>query len=283
MALDKNKLGWIALVVILVAFGIFLYFVLRTPSESSPRRPIWDNENQSQNNERISDLEKKLETEKRRRFELGRIALQNSDGIVRRLVEELSKNPRLVSWLANDNLINRFVTAVDNVAQGKSPGDQMPFLRPSSAFQINGRTAPYRLNPVSFKRYDQAVDIFGSLDVQGCAELYQELMPLFQEAYRQLGYPEGDFHQQVKKAIIELLRAPVVEGPIYLKPKVVTYEFWDPSLEKRSAAQKHVIRLGPDNTRRFQAKLRQLATAIGIPETDLPGPRVYQPQVPPGK
>ncbi len=63
--------------------------------------------------------------------------LRTSDVIVRELVSELSANPKLVAWLANEDLVRRFVAAVDNVANGISPTTQLEFH--AAQGQIPGR------------------------------------------------------------------------------------------------------------------------------------------------
>jgi hypothetical protein len=64
----------------------------------------------------------------------------------------------------------------------------------------------------------------------------------------------------------------VVPEPIFVRKKVITYVYLDPELEGRSGAQKHLIRMGPENTVRIQEKLRDIALAIGTPEGLLPPP-----------
>ena len=59
-------------------------------------------------------------------------------------------------------------------------------------------------------------------------------------------------------------RGPVVDGDVELTPKVITYAFADPALERLRPAQKHLLRMGPKNERAIQAELRALATALGI-------------------
>ena len=54
--------------------------------------------------------------------------LDASDVFVRELVGELSEHPRLAGWLATDELLRRFAVAVDNVAEGKSPGQHLACL-----------------------------------------------------------------------------------------------------------------------------------------------------------
>jgi len=39
--------------------------------------------------------------------------------------------------------------------------------------------------------------------------------------------------------------------------------------------QKHMLRMGPQNTRKVQQKLREMALALGVPENTLPNPKAY--------
>ena len=43
-----------------------------------------------------------------------------------------------------------------------------------------------------------------------------------------------------------------------------------PQLQELSAAQKQLLRMGPQNVRTVQSKLREIATALGIPASRLP-------------
>ena len=55
---------------------------------------------------------------------------------------------------------------------------------------------------------------------------------------------------------------------VELVPAVRSYHFADPALEALSPAQKQLLRLGPGNARRVQAKLRELAPALGLDVAD---------------
>lgn len=203
------------------------------------------------------------------------LELDSSDVMVRKLAKDLSSHPQLAVWLMNEDLIRRFVAAVDNIANGLSPRFHIEFLAPQGNFQVIKKGGRLYIDPASYKRYNLIVDVFASLDSEGCAKFYDRLKPLFQEAYRELGYPSKDFQEILFKAIIEFLKTPIVEGKILLKKKVITYEMVDPKLEQLSGAQKHLVRMGPQNVRKIQMKLREIALALGIPEDRLPQSRVY--------
>jgi hypothetical protein len=46
--------------------------------------------------------------------------------------------------------------------------------------------------------------------------------------------------------------------------KGIVYIYADESLEKRSPAQKQLMRMGPRNQKKIQKKLRDLSNALGI-------------------
>ena len=119
-------------------------------------------------------------------------------------------------------------------------------------------------DPASYRRWDLATAIFVSLDTRGTARAYRHLHPLFEEAYRDLGFQRGSFDDVLSLAVNRLLAVPVPEGPIALTPADSLYLYRDPALEQLSAAQKQLLRLGPENARRVQAKLRELASALAL-------------------
>ncbi len=202
--------------------------------------------------------------------------LDQSDDAVRNLIAELSQNPILAKWLQSKDLIRRFVAAVDNVAGGASPRVQLDFFVPSGPFKTVVRGGLTFLDPASFARYNIIADIFDSVGVSGCARAYAASRELLQQAYRELGYPKGDFHQALYRAIIEVLRTPVVEDPIEVELAVSTYLIKDPKLEELDAVQKHLLRMGPENLQLIQVKLREIALALGFMDAQLPIPRPYR-------
>lgn len=197
-------------------------------------------------------------------------ALEASDELVRRLAAQLSSRPRLAEWLATDQLIRRFVGAVVRVAAGNSPREPLGFMEPEGDFRVQeeaGDTAVAVVDPESFDRYDPPAATFASLDTEGTAELYRRLHPLFVEAYEELGFQEPPFDEMMALAVENLLTVPVPDGPMELVPTGGTdWAYRDPRLEELRPAQKHLLRMGPENIRRVQSKLRELAEALDLPE-----------------
>ena len=62
----------------------------------------------------------------------------------------------------------------------------------------------------------------------------------------------------------ELLNTPVIEEPVQLSSKSVSYEFADERLQSLSSAQRQFLRMGPRNMRLVKAKLRELAPLLGL-------------------
>lgn len=199
--------------------------------------------------------------------------LADSDEWMRAVVAQLSSHPELFAWLATDDLIRRFVVVVDNVAEGVSPRTHLEFLEPDKGFGTREARSKIYVDDAAYQRYDRLAEVIYSLDVRGTANLYRSVKPLLQEAYRELGYPNKDFDDTLLEAIDTLLKTPVVEEPIELVPKVSSFEFADPKLEELSDAEKHFLRLGPDNLRKIQEKARAIALELGLPQAKMSATR----------
>ena len=206
------------------------------------------------------------------------VELAESDGVVRDLAQEISSHPEFAAWLGSKNLISKFTAAVDNIAQGSIPRAQIDFFKPKGRFRTFIRGGRYYVSPASYARYNLVANVFNSLDVADCVKLYRQMKPAIQEAFRELGYPEENFQNTLILAIHELLKVPVVEKDIPLESRVISYTIADSRLEKLSESQKSLLRMGPENVRKIQAKLREFGLALGLAEDQLPQPRTYTPR-----
>jgi Protein of unknown function (DUF3014) len=191
-------------------------------------------------------------------------ALDASDALIRQLVAQISSHPELASWLATPDLVRTFVAIVDKIAIGASPAKNAAFARPKQPFQVSGSGETVRVNQASYDRYNTLANVIESVDAQGAARAYARIKPLCDEAYRELGYPDGDFDKKLSLAVARLLDTPVPDGPVELRASSVSYQFADPDLESLSSSQKHLLRMGPRNMRIVQAKLREFVKAAGI-------------------
>ena len=190
--------------------------------------------------------------------------LNTSDTVISELAAQLSARPELTTWLVNEDLVRRFVASVDNISEGISPRQHLEFMAPDGAFQVQERGDRLVVAPASYRRYDTVAAVVDSLDTQGTTALYRELEPLIDEAYAEISPRGASFRDRLAEVFDELLAVPVLSGDVEVEQKVVTYTYADPRLEGLTAAQRQLLRMGPENVATIQAKLRELRAALGM-------------------
>ncbi len=190
--------------------------------------------------------------------------LAGSDAAVREVVAALSSQPEVVVWLANEDLVRRFVASVHLIAEGKSPRTQLEFLKPEERFTAIERGDSLVIDPESYQRYDVVAQAFAGLDIEGTVRVFDELEPLIDEAHREIAPPGTTFRMTLKKAFDSLLAVPVVKGDVAVDPKVVTYIYGSGRLERLPEAQKQMLRMGPENVALIQEKIGELGAALGL-------------------
>jgi len=200
-----------------------------------------------------------------------------TDPFVRELLGKLSSSPTLAAWLATDGLIRAFVVSVENVADGTSPARHVRALAPRAPFRTLSEGGITTVDPRSYSRYDGIANAATSMDPAGLARVYSILKPRLLEAYTELGHPDGNLDMALERAIVHLLQTPVVDEPIALRPRVLSFRYERDDLEALSPAQKQLLRMGPRNVKALQDQLRAVARELGIPLTRLP-PRPSGPQ-----
>jgi len=267
---EKRKVimtGIIVIAIIVIALVLY-YFVFQKGKKAAPPEMVEKPPAQV-------SVEEPLEEKGREYTELAEVELEKSDALMRELSKDLSSHPKIEEWLKSKDLVRKFTAAIDNIANGMSPQSQVDFFSTDEGFKVIKRGGLYYLDPDNYHRYDAVADVFLSLDTESCLNIYRQSKPLIQEAYRDLGYPDQDFSKTLIRSIIELLKVPVVESEIRVEKKVVTYMMVDTRLERLSKAQKHLLRMGPENVRIIQEKLREMAKGLGYPEEGLPRPKTY--------
>lgn len=248
------------LVVVAIVLAVVGYLVLRKPAPGAPPSAA------PQQVRTATDIQ--LVPEKAE--DIAVPPLDETDPLVRQLVGRLSSHPTVAAWLATDRLIRNFTVALVNIADGGTPAKHLQSLAPRGQFEASSDTGPAVILPASYSRYDAIADAVASFDGRGAAKLYETLKPRIQEAYRDLGYPNGDVDDAVKRALVQLLQVPVIEGPVAVRHSSVSFTYADPKLETLSPAQKHLLRMGPRNVRLIQNKLREIAPGLGIDPAALP-------------
>lgn len=189
--------------------------------------------------------------------------LGQMDTFLRALLGGLSSSPELARWLATDDLIQQMANAIDRVSRGQSPARDVAVLKPGGTFGTSGLRQRATIDPTSYRRYDGLALLVSSLDARSVADAYRTIQPRLDEAYRGLGRSEGTVDHAVSIALQTLIDTPVVREPIRVVPGTgVTYAYADPALETLTAAQKQLLRMGPDNVARIRERLQEIKAAI---------------------
>ncbi len=189
-----------------------------------------------------------------------------SDQQARTQLEAVSDNPAFRRWLAEaDDIVRRWAIVTDNLAQGVSPRKVLAPAGPKGLFRVVEQGGKTFIANGSYTRYDEFADAVGSVDAKAFAGVYRTLKPAIEYAYRALGYPEGSLDAATAQALRRIEGTPVVDEQVELVPEGAMYRFADPKLEGLTQVEKHLLRMGPRNTRTIQAKAREIREALSLP------------------
>ncbi|MGH8557035.1 MAG: DUF3014 domain-containing protein [Methylococcales bacterium] len=189
--------------------------------------------------------------------------LAESDAFAQGQLASLSDTREYGRWIGVKHLIPIIAMVTDNISRGAIPTAPIRHLTPKGKFSVLEESPDrYLMDPKTYHRYNICADTLESIDLPAALRIFRILQPLFDSAYQELGYPEGDFEPVLRKAIKHLLAAPVLSGEVALVHPSVMYRFADPKIESLSRAQKQLIRMGPRNTRIIQSVLRGFLTHL---------------------
>ena len=189
--------------------------------------------------------------------------LNDSDSFLVEKISELPSGTSLLSYLVDEQLVRRAVVLVENISRGQYPQTALPYKPIVEEMQVSsddGRL--FTMEAASYTRFDAAVAAFVALDTEQAVGLYRLLSPLLQQAYAEIGFRDAEFEQALIKAIDAVLSAPEIEGPLQLVKPSVMYLYADTRLEELANMNKQLIRLGPENSARLKAKLREFKQAL---------------------
>ncbi|MBU4519189.1 MAG: DUF3014 domain-containing protein [Gammaproteobacteria bacterium] len=204
-------------------------------------------------------------------------ALAGSDEHVNGLLSGLLSRRNVLTFLQVDGFVRRVVATVDNLARSQAPVMVWPVIPTPQRFTTQrGDNGAETIHPGNSQRYVPLVLMIESVDTGKAVDLYRSLYPLFQQAYEELGFPGRYFNDRLVQVLDHLIATPVPTGPLAVtlvdvKGSVpstrpwVRYELADPALESLSAGRKMLLRTGPDNQRRLQAKLKDIRQRVARP------------------
>jgi hypothetical protein len=188
--------------------------------------------------------------------------LADSDKPLMSQLADLMDAAQLNAMLYSERLIRRLVVTVDNLPREHVGMKDRAFKRVPGMFMVRSRDGSYTLNPHNEQRYVPMVMLARAAGAGNVAKLYLRYYPLFDQAYRELGYPNRHFNDRLIQVIDHLLATPDTEDVIELVQPKVFYQFADPALESRSAGQKMLIRMGPVNRAHVKEWLKSFRAEI---------------------
>ena len=188
--------------------------------------------------------------------------LADSDTPLREALAQLSNADSVKNFLVPQDLIRKIVVTVDNLPRQKVAVDKRPANPAAASLVVDGDELHSTLDQRNFDRYKPMVAVISQLDAKQLGALYIRYYPLFQQSYQNLGYPNGYFNDRLVEVIDNLLAAPDLKGPVDLVRPNVMYIYADPALESRSAGQKLLMRMGPENAKAVKAKLTELRAVV---------------------
>ena len=188
-------------------------------------------------------------------------ALDKSDGEIGAALAALNRDAA-AHFLNLDGFVRRVVATIDNLPR-ESYATRLDPVKPMTGLPVTrGEGATLELARANSARYTPFIKAMDAVETRRLVDVYRHFYPLFQQAYVDLGYPNGYFNDRLVEVIDHLLDAPEVQGPIRLTVPHVLYEYADPDLQSMSSGRKVMVRMGLDNERRVKAKLREIRAAV---------------------
>lgn len=202
--------------------------------------------------------------------------LADSDPVAVEALSGLVGSEPVQQYVVSEDVIPRLVATLDALSGKQVPASIKAVEGPGGNFQATADEQPdsvirnaagdpipqYVVDPVNYRRYTPYVEMLEAADTADIVASYQDYRPLFEEAFSQLGYPDGDFDQRLRSLIDELLATPDVSGPVRLIKPEAYYLYADEELESLTAGQKVLLRMGPDNAARVKAKLTEIRDTL---------------------
>ncbi|WP_428242256.1 DUF3014 domain-containing protein [Gynuella sp.] len=168
-------------------------------------------------------------------------------------------------WVLTDNLVSRFVTVINGIADHDIVYRQMVVPTPRSNFIAKETSAGLAISENNYARYVTYIDMIASLKTSTLVATYKVYLPRFEEEFSLLGYGNITFASRTRQALQVLLDTnPIEQTNYYLKPQDAygRYEFLDEGNEAQDPIQKLYVRMGKANEMRLKRKVADILTAL---------------------
>jgi hypothetical protein len=190
-------------------------------------------------------------------------ALADSDAAVWDALAGVAGQGDALAIVLRDHLIQRIVVMVDNLTKPSITRRALALQPIPGGFQVEEGDGRTRVAVANAERYAPYVATFTSANADTVVAAYRRFYPLFQQAYVELGYPDGYFNDRLVQVLDHLLQAPPAPDVLEVRRDARgQYRFADPQLEALSIGQKTLVRLGSQQQQQVMAQLRNLRAAL---------------------
>ena len=190
------------------------------------------------------------------------ISLGESDGVLAETMASINAGQLGDQFIMRPNGLERGVAIVDSLRQGAVPYKLLPVGRPSRAFPFTDNGLAVTMDPAGFERYNGLADTVAGIDVPATLALYDLLSVAIEEAWDALGYTDMGFEDAVLSTLGAIMLTPATNVEARLIKDESNWIYEDEALESLSALQKQIMRMGPENADKIQAKARELRGAL---------------------
>lgn len=210
-----------------------------------------------------SEADQELESENNSETPFKVPLLEESDDSVRKSVENVSEH--LLDWFNVKHIIRKYLVIINDLSQNQILYKHRKFLKISQKIVVKSDSRGLYLAQESYDRYNGLANAIADINTKKGIDLFLRFKPLFEQVYEEFGYPEEYRLEDIfMKAAASVLKAPRQKGRIALVQHSLRYKYADKKLEALNDVEKQMLRMGPENTKKIQDKLRQLVEAIAI-------------------
>lgn len=257
----RSAAQWVAIIVLLVVIAIAIwFFVFDHPSSRGPS-PAVLNPPASASSAPQYPINKAVVPASNSSAALP--DLHNSDASVMQELLAIPGAQGLRDLLVQQAIIPNIVATVDALPRQTFGSSRiMPLRTPSGAFVVDQGNGQSVIGAQNYQRYAPYMQVLESMDARTLVAWYVHNYALFQQAYRELGYPKAYFNDRLVATIDNLLATPQPQQPIQVKKSGAFYVFADSQLESLSSGQKMLLHTGPQNEAKIKAKLRDVRAML---------------------
>lgn len=181
--------------------------------------------------------------------------LSSSDTAVRLAITNIA--PELQPWLTANELLRKFMLIANDFSQGLRINKHFEFLKLPQPFKVEANNEGIFMSQQSYQRYNSLAQAIDRIPVEPLLNFYQTFKPLLQQVFTEFSYPENFTLEKIlDQAGTEILSAPIIEEPIPIIKHMVHFQYADPQLEALNPVKKQLLRMGPENTKKIQDKVR---------------------------